>query len=123
MTGHELPVITGSGSTATVTLLDHLDAIRAGDIALQQERDRRYAEVSIEREKAQISSERGTYVTKDELQGFLREIQASIRPLTEFVASQQGRSGGTADRRLDLGALMQVLAFLAVVVTLFLTRK
>jgi hypothetical protein len=149
----DLPPITGNGNEATVTLLDHLDAIRAGDIALQQERDRRYAEVSIEREKAlkikevadlaalqlareiqtykdekanelreQISRERGTYVTKDELQGVLREIHASIKPLTEFVASMQGRSTGAADSRLNLSVLVQVLAFAAVVVALVLTR-
>jgi hypothetical protein len=36
----------------TVSLREHLDALRAADAALAAERDRRYAEVSLEREKA-----------------------------------------------------------------------
>src|ERR1700677_615078 len=36
----------------TVSLREHLDALRAADALLEAERDRRYAEVAVEREKA-----------------------------------------------------------------------
>ena len=94
----------------------------------QKERDRRYSEVNIEREKAlkikeeadkaalglareiqtykdekanelreQINSERGLYVTKDELISSVREITAKISPLTDFVAGSTGREKGTSN--------------------------
>jgi uncharacterized protein YukE len=90
---------------------------------LDTERDRRYSEVNIEREKAlkikeeadkaalglareiqsyndekanqlreQISSERGTFASKEDLAAMMREIAASIQPLTSFVAGQAGKT-------------------------------
>jgi sugar-specific transcriptional regulator TrmB len=84
-----LPKITGNGEHATVRLIDHIAAIRAGDVALQEERDRRYAEVNVEKEKAlkiketadlaalQLAREIQTY--KDEKANELREQIASER--------------------------------------------
>lgn len=108
-----------------VSVLDYMAAMRLADEKFQAERDRRYAEVSVEREKAlkikevadlaalqlareiqtykdekanelreQISSERGNYATREDLSGALREVTAMIKPLADFVSSQQGRSGG-----------------------------
>ena len=57
---HPLPPVTGNGEHATVKLSDYLLAIREGDVALQQERDRRYADVAAEREKE------GVRLTRDE---------------------------------------------------------
>jgi hypothetical protein len=83
MTAGPLPPVTGNGDHATVRLIDYLEAIRDGDIALQQERDRRYAEVNVEKEKAlkiketadlaalQLAREIQTY--KDEKANELRE--------------------------------------------------
>jgi hypothetical protein len=109
--------------------VDHLREImeerdRAWD-RLAEERDRRYAEVNVEKEKAlkiketadlaalqlareiqtykdekanelreQINSERGLYATKADVANAVRELSATIKPLSEYVSSQTGRSGG-----------------------------
>jgi hypothetical protein len=49
--------------------------------------------------REQISNERSIYVTRNELAGAVRELQASIKPLTEYAVSQQGRTSGAADIR------------------------
>lgn len=95
----------------TVSLREHLETV-------MELNDRRYNEVNIEKEKAlkikeeadkvalglareiqtykdeahngllkQWQLERGTYVTFD-------KFEATVRPLVEYVASQQGRSNG-----------------------------
>ena len=46
MTEHQLPPVTGNGEHATVKLSDYLLAVRAGDLAFNQERDRRDAELT-----------------------------------------------------------------------------
>jgi hypothetical protein len=134
----------------TVPLRKHLTALRAADAALAAERDRRYAEVNAEREKAlkiketadlaalqlareiqtykdqahngllqQIDRERARYPTKDDLSAATDKIQAQITPLAEYVAAQQGRSGGVtesrAERRLDTGQALQILTAVAAV--------
>jgi hypothetical protein len=46
--------------------------------------------------REQISGERGTYASKDDLSAATREISAIIAPLTAFVSSQRGeQTGGT----------------------------
>ncbi len=86
-----------------------------------EERDRRYTEVGIEREKAlkiketadlaalslardiqiykdekanelrsQIERERGLYVQQGDLRGAVDKIEATMKPLSEYVASQHG---------------------------------
>jgi hypothetical protein len=136
-------------SWTTDVLREHLAIVRELDERLVAERDRRYAEVNVEREKAlkiketadlaalqlareiqtykdekanelreQISSERGNYASKDDLANALREIQATIKPLAEFVSSQQGRSGGL---NAGLGYLIAVAA-VAVALISMLTR-
>jgi hypothetical protein len=108
-----------------VTLREHYDIIRELDYKFQEERDRRYTEVNIEKEKAlkiketadlaalglareiqtykdekanqlreQINSERGLYATKDDVSAVTAKLEAIIKPLAEYVSSQQGRSGG-----------------------------
>jgi len=74
-----------------VTLADHLTALRAAEVRVFEERDRRYAEVSVEREKAlkikevadlaalQLAREIQTY--KDEKANELREQIGSERGL------------------------------------------
>ena len=131
------------------------DAIRAGDQAVAAERDRRYAEVSAEKEKAlkiketadlaalelareiqtykdekanelreQISRERGLYATREDLAAVQREIQATLRPLSDYVTAQQGRATGTEDRRLAIGAVMAiiggVIGIAAIIVTVII---
>jgi hypothetical protein len=131
MTEHALPPVNGNGEHATVRLSDYLLAVRAGDTALAQERDRRYAEVKAAEEKAlkvkekadevalglqrdyqtykdlkanelreQIASERGLYVTRDEL-----------KPVIDFVTGAQRVD---TVKRLDSAQLVQVIALLVV---------
>ncbi len=107
------------------TLQMHLDAIRDADQKFDQERDRRYSEVNIEREKAlkikeeadkaalglareiqsykdekanqlreQITGERGSYATKEDLAAAIREINATISPLSGFVTGQTASDKG-----------------------------
>jgi hypothetical protein len=116
----------------TITLQEHWEAIDAANEKFMAERDRRYSEVNIEREKAlkikeeadkaalglareiqsykdekanqlreQISSERGSYATKEDLASALREVAASIQPLSTYVA---GMAGKTQQGSEQLGA-------------------
>lgn len=59
------------GASASVPLQLHLEALRAADKALEDERDRRYAEVNIEREKALKIKETADLAAL----GLAREIQ------------------------------------------------
>jgi len=98
----------------TVPLKEHLEALRAADMRFEEERDRRYSEVNIEREKAlkiketadlaalQLAREIQTY--KDEKANELREQISSERglyatnkdidPIKAYVSSQTGRGVG-----------------------------
>ena len=58
--------------------------------------------------REQINSERGLYPTRTELQSALDAIDASLKPLVEFMQSQQGRHGGTLDTRELVFALIGV---------------
>ncbi len=100
--------------TDSVPLREHLKAIRKADLAFAEERDRRYAEVNIEREKAlkiketadlaalQLAREIQSY--KDEKANQLREqisnergqyaTNKDIEPLKAYISGQTGRSGG-----------------------------
>jgi hypothetical protein len=44
--------------------------------------------------REQINSERGLYATKADVANAVRELSATIKPLSEYVSSQTGRSGG-----------------------------
>ena len=131
-----------------VPLQEHLAAVRENDLRFEAERDRRYTEVNLEREKAlkiketadlaalelareiqtykdekanelrsQIERERGSYVTQEQLTAMAREHAAALKPLTEFVAGQQGRQGGQEDQRTSSGDLMsRTIAALSLVV-------
>ena len=72
--------------------------------------------------REQISSERGLYVTRTEMASAVRELQALVKPLTEYASAQQGRAGGQQDsrteRRLDTGQVLQALVTVAALITL-----
>jgi len=115
--------------------------LREADQRFAEERDRRYTEVAIEREKAlriketadlaalglareiqtykdekanelreQIASERGLYLTRDEYltahTALVDKLEAAVRPLTEFMVAQQGRSAGVDNFTKTLIALI-----------------
>lgn len=122
----------------------HNEALRAAEEKFQRERDRRYAEVALEREKAlkiketadlaalqlareiqtykdekanelreQINSERGLYATKADVAGVEDKVLAVIKPLSEYVSSQQGRQAGIG---LSAGVLFSVATLLVAVI-------
>jgi len=101
----------------------HNEAMRLAEERFHTERDRRYAEVGIEREKAlriketadlaalslaresQVYKDQqadvmreknlaasGIYATNADLQMMVEKIEKSLKPVFEFVSSQQGMS-------------------------------
>jgi preprotein translocase subunit SecF len=120
----------------TVPLKEHLEALRAADMRFEEERDRRYSEVNIEREKAlkiketadlaalQLAREIQTY--KDEKANELREqinserglyaTNKDIDPIKSYVSSQTGRGLGMS--ALFGVAMTLVMAAIAIAVYL-----
>lgn len=137
-----LPAISGHGDGAHVTLLAYLEAVRAGDIAVQAERDRRYAEVAAEREKAlkiKETADETALTLAREIQHYRDEQANNLRAQIERERGDyatQSDLRGVADKmealirplaefvtgarqvdtvkRLDAAQLVQVLALLAV---------
>ena len=103
----------------------YVEAMQQASREFAEERDRRYAEVNVEKEKAlkiketadlaalqlareiqtykdekannlrsQIESERGTYPTKGEMLSAIEKIEATVKPLLEYVASDRGHGAG-----------------------------
>jgi hypothetical protein len=112
----------------------------------EKERDRRYTEVNIEKEKAlgikekadlaalqlardiqtykdekanelreQINSERGLYVTKEELHSAIREIDVSIKHLDNLSSINQGQNQGI---KLTTGSLISIIGILGIIFTI-----
>lgn len=108
-----------------LTLREYIEAVHWWERKLWEERDRRYAEVALEREKAlkikeeadkaalglareiqtykdekanelreQINSERGHYASKNDLMVSMDKIDAQLKPILSYVASNQGRDRG-----------------------------
>jgi len=74
----------------TVSLKDHLAALRAADIRFLEERDRRYHEVNVEREKAlkiKEEADRRALELAREIQAFRDE---KANGLLELVKSERG---------------------------------
>lgn len=134
-----------------VTLKEHLEALRKADGEFYDERDRRYLEVNIEKEKAlkiketadlaalglareiqtykdekanelreQIANERGMYAKKEEvnkdISATIEKIEATVKPLVEYVLSQQGRTGGLT---AGWGYILSGIGLLILVATYF----
>jgi vacuolar-type H+-ATPase subunit H len=71
--------------------------------------------------REQIASERNLYVTKGELQAAVRELAASIKPLSEHASSSQGRTAGIT---WIVPVAFSVFFLLATIVSIYLsTRK
>ncbi len=117
-----------NGGWTLHTLQLHLDALTHASEKFDAERDRRYSEVNIEREKAlkikeeadkaalglareiqsykdekanqlreQITGERGSFASKEDLAAAMREIGAQLVPLSAFVAGQAGHTRGIGE--------------------------
>ena len=146
----------------TITLQEHWEALDQANEKFMTERDRRYSEVNIEREKAlkikeeadkaalglareiqsykdekanqlreQISAERGSYATKDDLGATMRELAASIQPLSTYVAGMAGKTQQD-ERQMTVsrtrsevdnarsGNLVMIIAGLALLLSIFM---
>ncbi len=124
---------------------EHLISLMKSDHRFYEERDRRYAEVNVEREKAlkikeeadkvaldlarqiqaykdekanelreQINSERGLYATKDDLNLAIEKVQVAVKPLLEYVTSQQG-----SPRAITAPMLLAFIAAIGAMVTIY----
>jgi len=122
------------------TLQEHHQALDAANEKFMAERDRRYSEVNIEREKAlkikeeadkaalglareiqsykdekanqlreQINSERGVYATKEDLAASMRELTATIQPLSAYVAGMAGEGKKSASSVSNVVAAVSVI--------------
>lgn len=133
---------------ATVPLQLHLEALREADKALEAERDRRYAEVNIEREKAlkiketadlaalglareiqdykdgkadnlreQTTNERHLYATKIEIENLGATFAVLVKPLSDYVAGQQGQANLIAEGRAQSNwTIGQIISTIGVVI-------
>ncbi len=130
------------------TLQLHLEALAHASEKFDAERDRRYSEVNIEREKAlkikeeadkaalglareiqsykdekanqlreQITGERGSFATKEDLAAAMREISAQIAPLASFTAVATGHTRGIGE---GWGYLVAIVTMALLAAELFL---
>jgi vacuolar-type H+-ATPase subunit H len=60
--------------------------------------------------REQISGERGLYVRNEDLAAAIGKIEATIEPLSGFVARSQGRSGGIQAYNQNLWVVVAVAA-------------
>lgn len=98
---------------------------KADEVALGLQRDNQvYKDEKANELREQISSERGLYVTREELAGAVREIHALIKPLTEYTAGDEGRNMGAAghrtEQRLNVSQVVAVVAALIAAASLVL---
>jgi hypothetical protein len=118
---HPLPHIYGNGESAKVSLVDYLLAIREGDVALQEERDRRYTELAIEKEKALKIKETADLAAL----ALARDIQTykdeKANELREQIANERGiyvtRSDIESLRRFTITTMVALVAILAAAIS------
>lgn len=124
-------------------------SLETAERRFEDERDRRYAEVAQEREKAlkiketadlkaldlaseiqkykdekannlreQIASERGLYATKSDLLAAIDKTLTAVKPATDYVTGQIGRSSGTSDMWTRVFALVAAAASIIITIKL-----
>jgi hypothetical protein len=73
----------------------------------------------------QLTEERGRYATQGDLKSATEKLELAIKPLGEYVAAQQGRTGGAAEtrteRRLDTGQVLQLLILVVAVTAIIIS--
>jgi vacuolar-type H+-ATPase subunit H len=75
--------------------------------------------------RSQIERERGTYVTQSDLRGAVEKIEATVKPISEWIAAQTGVRTGAQEKVTDLRASIGIyilLATLALSIVVFFTR-
>ena len=113
----------------TITFREHVEALRVADEKFQAERDRRYAELATEREKALKIKETADELArvlvaenqkyKDEKANLLREqigserglyvTKEEFKPIVTYIANQQGSQEGL---KSHLGLAVAVVVIL-----------
>ena len=135
-----------ASSCGMISYASHNEAMRIAEHRFQDERDRRYTEVNVEKEKAlkiketadlaalslaresQVYKDQqadvmreknlaasGVYATNSDLAMVVEKFEKIVRPITEFVNSQQGRQTGI---ELTTGKLFASIAALGVIMGL-----
>jgi hypothetical protein len=126
-----------------VELRAHLEALQEEREKFALERDRRYLEVSIEREKAlkikevadlaalqlareiqtykdekanelrtQIERERGNYASRGDLKALEDKIDATVKPLIEFVSRSRGGTDKWSQIVLGVGLIGTIITII-----------
>lgn len=117
------------------TLKQYNDALRAADqraLQIKETADEKALDLSAEVQRykdekanelrSQIEREQGERATKIELQALGEKLEATIKPLSDYVHSQQGRSSGTSALVAWGFAAVTVLVSLAAVIATLLTH-
>lgn len=120
-----------------ITYAAHNEAMRMYEQRFQDERDRRYAEVNVEKEKAlkiketadlaalslaresQVYKDQqadvmreknlaasGVYATNADLTAVVDKIEKALKPVFEFISSQQGVNVGSTTTKGELYAMI-----------------
>lgn len=111
-----------------ISLRDYFEALRAADqraLQIKEEADKIALELArtiqaYKDEKAnelreQINNERGLYPTKTDLVAVVEKLEATIKPLADYVSTQQGRSTGFGSAKdYIMTALALVLGLIAI---------
>lgn len=66
--------------------------------------------------RSQIERERGLYVTRPELQGIVEKLEAAVKPLADYVTSQQG-----GPRAVTLPGMLAIVVGIGGLLALVLT--
>ena len=70
--------------------------------------------------RSQIEQERGTYVTQTDLKGAVEKMEATIKPIAEYISADRGRDRGLSISwgivLAGLGGLMTVIGILSAII-------
>jgi hypothetical protein len=87
--------------------------------------DQTYKDEQANKLREQINSERGLYATKDDLSNAVRELLTTVKPLGDYVSSQQGFTGGESayrtERRLTNGQTIAIIVAVMAALSFVLT--
>ncbi len=93
---------------------------KADEAALNLARDIQvYKDEKANELREQINSERGLYATKGDLQAVSEKIEATIKPLSEYVSTNRGKGEGIS---LSWAVLLGTVALIAALFAMF-TRQ
>ena len=109
----------------TVSLKEHITSLNAADqraLQIKETADetarilvaenQAYKDEKANELRSQIERERGSYATKDDLAAAVGKVELQLKPVADFVLSQQGRREGIGvSAGVLYAALLLVVAF------------